>query len=177
MIQSAGVAARLARLRVEVETDHEALVARSRELDLLLQRWPSDAMPSDERDVIVAAVTVHAWYTALEALLERVARLLDESVPTGAAWHADLCSQMAVDVPGLRDAVLDRRLLPDLGEVRKFRHFFRNAYVLSFDPGRVREQAARVCALSPSIQAGVDRLLSQVKALQEELQQVDDEDT
>lgn len=56
--------------------------------------------------MLVAAVNVHGWYTALETLLGRVARLLDESVPEGPAWHADLLAQMSTQVPGVRIALL-----------------------------------------------------------------------
>jgi hypothetical protein len=164
-----GLATRLARLRAEVATDLAALLARAEEMAGLVARWPADARTLDRRDLVVGAVVVHAWYTALETLLERVARLLDESTPTGAAWHAELVSQMSVEVPGLRGAVIDGALGPDLAELRKFRHFFRNAYVLTFDADRVHEHGQRLLRVHPQVRGGVERLLAHIEALQAEV--------
>lgn len=92
----------------------------------------------------LVAANLHGWYTALETLCERVARQLDENVPTGPTWHIDLLSQMQIEVPGLRPQVLAAAVVDDLHELRKFRHFFRNAYVLDFDPVLVRAHAERL---------------------------------
>lgn len=41
--------------------------------------------------------------------------------------------------------------VPDLHELRKFRHFFRDAYVLELDPLRVREHAERLLRVHPAV--------------------------
>ena len=93
-------------------------------------------MPRDK--TIVLAVNLHAYYTALETALERIARLLDESVPAGPTWHVYLVSQMSTEIPSVRPAVLPGGAGAELHELRKFRHFFRSAYVLELDPARTR---------------------------------------
>jgi hypothetical protein len=100
-------------------------------------------------------MVLHGWYTALETALERIGRLLDQSVPDGEAWHADLIAQMQLEVPGVRPAVIPRNVEAGLRELRRFRHFFRNAYVLDLDPVRVRERAADLSAISGPIIAGL----------------------
>jgi hypothetical protein len=151
-----GALSRLARLRAEIDADRSALDARTREVEALLTRWARDGALARE-PLIVLAVNLHGWYTALETLLERIARLYDQSVPVGASWHVELLSQLAVEVPSLRPAVLPAAVLPGLHELRRFRHFFRNAYVLELDPARVRTHADALVRLAPEVAGGLDR--------------------
>jgi hypothetical protein len=91
------VLSRLARLAREVEIDAAALAARADETAQLI------AAPSLARaELVLLAVNLHGYYTALEALLERVARLMDDASPSGASWHAELLEQMRVAVPPAR---------------------------------------------------------------------------
>lgn len=76
--------AQLARLRRELTSDHGALASRLSEAREISTRWERE--PPEEPWLTVAAVVLHAWYTGLETLLERVARLLDENVPRGDAF-------------------------------------------------------------------------------------------
>lgn len=167
-VHDAGVIARLSRLADEVAIDLAALDARAAEVAEIGAAFvePS-AMPRDK--VLVLAVNLHGYYTALETLLERIARLLDESVPAGPKWHVDLVSQMQTELPGLRPAVLPRALSVDLHELRKFRHFFRNAYVLDLDPARTRVHGDRLIRLNaevgPAIRAHLDHLRAVVAEL------------
>jgi hypothetical protein len=163
MTSSPASAARLARLLRELAVDLQGLDARTAEIGLLLTGWTPQAAP--RHTVIIAAVNIHGWYTALEAALERTARLLDETVPTGPGWHAELISQMASTVPGLRPSIIDPDLEIALSELRKFRHFFRNAYVLEFEARLVREQADRVIDVHGRVRAGLDRLQSHLSAV------------
>lgn len=168
MTTSPATAARLARLSRELTGDAQALDARAHEIRALLNVWGTDA-GSSRHAIIVAAVNIHGWYTALEAAFERTARLLDQTVPTGPSWHTDLVSQMAVAVPGLRPLLVDPGLEVPLAEVRKFRHFFRNAYVLEFDTPRIREQADRVVDLHAPVREGLDQLIKHLSDVLEDL--------
>lgn len=143
MVRDPQLLARLARLAAEVAIDRAALVARADETRVLLSSW-DEAGALQRAELMLVAANLHGYYTALETLCERVARQLDENLPTGASWHADLLSQMQVEVPGLRPAVLPAEVVGELHELRKFRHFFRNAYVLDFDPVLVRLHAERL---------------------------------
>lgn len=143
MVRDPQLLARLARLSAEIAVDTAALAARAGETSTLLASWHEKATLGRAELTLVAA-NLHGYYTALETLCERVARQLDENVPTGASWHADLLSQMQVEVPGLRPAVVPSAVVGELHELRKFRHFFRNAYVLDFDPALVRSHAERL---------------------------------
>jgi hypothetical protein len=156
-------ATRLARLAVEARVDLRALEDRAAEVVGLLNDWARDGS-LDRPSLVLVAANLHGWYTGLETLLERVARLLDGEVPGGPAWHVELLSQAAIAVPGVRPAILPPAVLGDLHELRKFRHFFRNAYGLDLDPGRVRIQAESLARVHPLVATSVGALVSLVDA-------------
>jgi hypothetical protein len=119
----------------------------------------------------LVAVNLHGWYTALETALERVARLLDQTVPDGGSWHLDLLAQMRLEVPGVRPAIIPESVMPELHELRKFRHFCRNAYALDLDAAMVRQRAAdllRVCGpeagAMAALRARIDATLAELLA-------------
>jgi hypothetical protein len=129
-----------------------------------MSRWQGEqGLPRSE--LIVLGVNLHAYYTAFETLLERVARLLDEEGPSCPACHRDLLLQMKIELPGLRPAVVAPELLRELEELRRFRHFFRNAYVLELDPDKTREHGLRVLRVHPQLAAGIGALLSHVERM------------
>ncbi len=154
MVRDPQLLARLARLSAEVAIDAAALTARADETRTLLLAWGQETTLR-RADLTLVAANLHGYYTALETLCERVARQLDENVPTGATWHADLLSQMQVEVPGLRPPVMPSEVVGELHELRKFRHFFRNAYVLDFDPALIRAHAERLGRIHARIAATV----------------------
>lgn len=147
--QETGAAAALARLLGELEQDHSAMLRRSDELGELLGRWPQ--AQTDRAQVIVAAVALHGWYTAMETLLERIARTVDREVPSGSRSHAELLSQMMVAIPHVRPAVLSRTDEPALLALLAFRHFFRHAYAVELDPLRVEQEIRRLLQVAASV--------------------------
>ena len=122
MVRDPQLVARLARLSSEVAIDAAALSARSTETDGLLRAWPKGS-PLARAELMLIAANLHGYYTALETLCERVARQLDEVVPQGASWHADLLSQMQIEVPGLSPRVVPTEVVGELHELQKFQVF------------------------------------------------------
>lgn len=145
--------AKLARLRAEITADRSAMSRSLEDIRSVLEGWGEQG--PDRAHLALAAVALHGWYGGLESILERVARSLDGSVPSGDAWHRELLSQAMVEVPSLRPAVLDRSLLPELIGLLEFRHFFRHAYGVELDPAKLRQNLER----ASSIASEVDRFL------------------
>lgn len=139
-------AAALLRLQRELVHDRAALLQHERDADELLAAWQDD-----RRSLALAAVTLHAWYTGLESLLERILRTLDADLPSGPTGHRDVLLQSVGELPGVRPAVLPPALLDDLLTLLKFRHFFRHAYAVELDPARLRPQIERLQRLAPAV--------------------------
>jgi hypothetical protein len=147
-------AALLARLRGEIASDRVLLV-RCR-ADAHLARTLLAASPADPAALALAAVGLHGWYTGVETILERVARLLDREVPQGDRWHRELLAQAMVAVPGVRPPIVSPELTHDLVELLTFRHFFRHAYGIVLEPARIGSLLQVVLRAEPLVAAAFD---------------------
>jgi hypothetical protein len=148
-------AALLARLRGEIAADralvercvHDAALARARLAD----------GSSDPGALALAAVALHGWYTGVETIVERVARLIDRELPEGDRWHRELLAQALVDVPGVRPAILPGELAGALADLLSFRHFFRHAYGVVLDRTRIEPLLTTLAAVEPAVRGALDR--------------------
>ena len=162
-----GASVDLARLRVEVAEDRAAM---ARCLDDVRSALAHFVPPGPERQwLAVVAIGLHGWYTGLETALERVARVIDQLVPTGENWHRNLLSQCTAEIPGVRPAVLPRGLHADLVELLEFRHFFRHAYGVNLDVGRLRANVDRLLRVCPDVAAALDGFEQFLRTTQETL--------
>ncbi len=152
--EQAASAAAVARLRGELADDRTAMSRRTRDLDEAQVRL--DRTPGDPAALALAAWALHGWYTALETLLERIARHLDSDLPDGDRWHRELLSQMVVEVPGLRPAVLPKAVRGDLEALLAFRHFVRHAYGADLDPDKVEAEARRLRTAAPGVEEALN---------------------
>jgi hypothetical protein len=94
---------------------------------------------------------LHAWYTAFESILERIARVVEGDLPGGPSHHQDLLRGMALPLAQVRPAVLDPKRLGDLSELLAFRHFFRHAYAVVLDEAELRRHASRLERTHPGV--------------------------
>lgn len=86
---------------------------------------------------IVVAYYLHVIYGLFENILKRIGTFFGNQITDQARWHAQILRQMTLDVPEVRPAVIGGELYGSLDELRRFRHLFRNAYFMSFDPDRL----------------------------------------
>ncbi|MBI5034463.1 MAG: hypothetical protein HZB51_28405 [Chloroflexi bacterium] len=84
-----------------------------------------------------AALNLHRFYNGVEQLLERIAKELDDTVPTGSAWHRQLLEQMKLEIPSVRPAVIRSATRTALDKYLGFRHVVRNLYTWDFDVPQV----------------------------------------
>ena len=110
--------------------------------------WAEAACSPGGYNVDAAALNLHGFYAGLEHVFLIVAERIDGSLPSGAAWHQELLRQMAVELPGVRPAVISGQLATELDRYRGFRHVVRNVYAYVLDPRRVGEL---VEGLSPTL--------------------------
>ena len=109
------------RLAAEIEAELATMAALADEF--------ASAPPADDRYAIRARGSMlHDFYNCVERVFLRIARELNGGVPRGEQWHRDLIDNMALEIPGVRPAVVDRGLADVLGEYLRFRHVFRDVY-------------------------------------------------
>jgi hypothetical protein len=78
--------------------------------------------------------------------------------PSAANWHRSLLETMAMEVPGIRPAIVTAAALPDLRDLLAFRHFFRHAYSVPLDASRRAALRARALHVRPAVLGDFDRL-------------------
>ncbi len=150
------------RLRAEVASDLAAfgdLVGQMKGLRL------DPAGPTG--DLAEAALALHHAYTAAEAMFERIARTLEGSLPEGADWHQALLDGMALDIQGVRPAVISRDTVDLLRELLGFRHFLRHGYRTKLDAVRLAALRATAALVQVRLDAELkafDRYLARVAA-------------
>lgn len=162
------VRARLSRLLVETEVERAAL---DRIAEELARHGPAlDAPEVDRPSLALAALDLHDYFTACEALFERVARGLDGDVPTtGPDTQRQLLEQMAAEIPGVRAAVLDGPLRAWLHELRSFRHVVRHAYGTPLRADRLRALVRELELRHGALRSAIDQLLEHVRSVRASL--------
>ncbi len=148
-------------LQSEIRADLQAIARAYRELDRFSDRL------AEPEIAIVVAYYLHVIYGLFENLLRRVATLFGNHVADRERWHAQLLRRMTLDVPGVRPPVISGELYESLDELRRFRHLFRNAYVLNFDPDRLTIVLQRASRIEPLYRRDIERFLQFLDSLVE----------
>lgn len=125
-------------LRELIEDELTALERVTEEMEDLLAE---SAQPPTRTELRAIASILHEFYNGVERIFERIAVGLDEGVPKGSHWHADLLIQMAISREGERPAVIDEPLYARLKDYLDFRHFFRHAYGYTLEWSQLRWKA------------------------------------
>ena len=77
---------------------------------------------------------LHNLYCAFEQVFEIIAQFFENNI-AGERYHTDLLRRMRLTIEGIRPACISEEAFTLLDELRRFRHFFRQAYLteLEFD--------------------------------------------
>ncbi len=86
---------------------------------------------------------LHSFYTGCELV---IVRLLEATTgaPAGKDWHQVVLTHAAAGIAGARPPIICLDTATELTEPMKFRHFFRHAYGVTFDVGKLAEHVASV---------------------------------
>lgn len=87
---------------------------------------PRSELPG-QVEVLALAAVMHSFYSGIENIFKRAAKLLNGGVPRSAMWHVDLLNSMC-RASGSRPAVISEVLRTRLKKYLDFRHFFRHGY-------------------------------------------------
>jgi hypothetical protein len=107
-----------------------------------------------------AAFQLNRCFNAIEQAALRVARAFENNIDDDAGWHVALLRRLSLEIPGIRPWLLPADLLPDLKELRAFRHLVRHAYELELEAPKLRtlvERAVRVGNALPAVFANFQR--------------------
>jgi hypothetical protein len=89
------------------------------------------------------AGAIQSIYTKTEEILKFIAKHIDNSVPSGDGWHADLLDSMQYE-SDFRCAVISKESFASLNKVRLFRHVVRNNYAEDLQVNLVSENI-KIC--------------------------------
>jgi hypothetical protein len=88
------------------------------------------------------AYEVARFYTVFERMLENICTVFENHFDRHGDWHEKLLSRLALELPGLRPALLPADAAAPLRELKRFRHLIRHAYDLTLRADRLRELVA-----------------------------------
>jgi len=133
------------------------ILADLREMAVLVQRaelgWDKAQESHDDYFIDGVALNLHGFYSSLERIFEKIAAVVDGTVPAGANWHQELLSQMSIEIPSERPAVISDSLREELEVYRGFRHIVRNVYTFQLRPEKIAplvENLSKVFATAKS---------------------------
>jgi len=109
----------------EIETDLNAVRDLGGELVNERRHVRSGA---SQKDLITVGYLLHGVYTAWEGSFKRIATTFENQLDPS-QWHTQVIQRMALNLPGIRPAVIDPDTTTYLHKLRSFRHFFRHNYV------------------------------------------------
>lgn len=75
---------------------------------------------------------LHNLYCVFEQVFEIVAQFFENNI-AGERYHTDLLRRMRLTIEGVRPACISEEAFTFLDELRRFRHFFRHAYLSKLD--------------------------------------------
>jgi hypothetical protein len=119
--------------RIDTELSELKLV-----VERTLQAWDKAVKQDDDFYLDSVALNLHAFYSGLERIFEKLAAIIDGAVPTAANWHQELLTQMQTEIPSLRPAIISYDLKEALEEYRGFRHVVRNVYTYHLKPEKLK---------------------------------------
>jgi uncharacterized protein YutE (UPF0331/DUF86 family) len=109
-------------------------------LETLAKKLSSQKGKLDSEEITEsAALRLHNFYSGCERIFQLIAAEVNGFTPETFDWHKRLLSQVALDVKGVRPAVISRDTRQRLEELLRFRHVVRNIYGFELDPERVEK--------------------------------------
>lgn len=114
-----------------------------------------DARARLTEQAIVIANSLSGWYTCLETQFLRISRFFENSLAAD-RWHQDLLNKMTLDLPGIRQAVIQSDTAALLGELLRFRHFHRYYFDLAYDWDRLDLVQRKYAQVQPLLTRDLD---------------------
>jgi hypothetical protein len=118
----------------------------------------------DEFDYVALAYTIVNLYGIIENYCLRIAKCFENDVDK-LTWHRDLIKRMALEIEGIRPALLRSKDVPLIDELRAFRHVFRHIYQSEMDAEKLALVDSRVPAAVGVFKSAHERFIGNLQAL------------
>lgn len=113
---------------------------------------------------------LHNLYNAFEGYFMRVAKFFENDIDKQ-SWHRDLLDRMALEIPGVRPALItEREVVERIDELRRFRHVFRNLYKTRLHPAKVKIVLDAARGLSADFTGMHEGFIAWLEKLAEEIE-------
>ena len=109
--------------RLAAEIEHEL-----ERLEQLGEEFAAAPRNDDTFALRARGSMLHDFYGGIERVFVRIAEEIDGGVPQGEQWHRQIMTNMSLEIPDVRPAVIEPDLARELGGYLRFRHVFRNVY-------------------------------------------------
>jgi hypothetical protein len=134
------------------------------ELDLIVKRilkaWEKGVTENDDLYLDSVALNLHGFYFGLEKVFELIARNIDQSIPSGEAWHQELLRQMFTEIKEIRPAIISRESFLALDEYRGFRHVVRNVYTFNLSFRKLEPLVSEIQKVLDQVKKEISNFLS-----------------
>jgi hypothetical protein len=140
--------------------------------DTILEFTEDVNQQSGELDpnVYAVALSLQHYYTSLETPFKRVAKELDGDLPSGEQWHLELLEQLAIEIKGLRPALLNNQEKKKLDKIRRFIHVVRHGYEYELDWYQIKPLVELVNEINPSLENSFKKFEDFLISLAEEIE-------
>lgn len=137
-------------IALEAELEHFQQLANN--VDESIARFPATAQ-INIHDLRAIALLLTEIYLGAENLMLRVAKSLDEPIPSGKAWHAELLEQFSKETPNLRPELFNQDTVSLLDEFRRFRYVVHHTYSFDYD----WQEINKLLNMAPALLEGLIR--------------------
>ena len=118
----------------------------------------------DEFDYIGLAYTIVNLYNLMENYFLRVAKCFENNIDR-LNWHKDLVRRMALDIEGVRPALLAMGDVALIDELRAFRHLFRHIYQSELDVDKLKLVDSRTSKAVDAFRSAHERFVDKLDQL------------
>lgn len=150
----------LVHIRVEIESI-EFLLA---EYEIVLQEFLSS--PSSKTSELAVAAILHSFYGGLENTFQRIAKKVDDQMPSGEHWHIALLKQMTAATEK-RPHLLSAETSVLLREYLQFRHFFRHNYMFVLEHERLDKLVRPLLEVWAKTKSDLEEFVKALEPIQE----------
>ena len=126
----------LKRIRTEILSELEQVLKLMKEYDDFIRKYSTHM---DAYLLRVKASFMADFYMGVEKIFKLIVEELNGGAPRGEGWHKRLLHTMALEIKGVRPAVISNELYLDLLKFLGFRHVVRQAYGFQLDEKKLEE--------------------------------------